>query len=284
MGAAPSTSTARKRPYDAEEEEEVDEEGFSEMKDPSHMMLPSPVRTKPSTKMSPEQVVENAVNDARKSFLEGNKLFREARFDEAKLCYEEALRVLREQLSPETGMMMPRVQAAALSNIGILEFSAGRYAEAKDLLSEALALRQQEGHGAFGCAADPMDGLESLAIDLSRNRMFWQAPVTNHRLAAALKSHSNVDGVTADSLNNLAACMEVLGKLDEAKPLYEVRERDRYRDTTIRAHSRIHPLTPPILSRTCLESVTQSNLPAPATVFYLQCVLTCSQAHMLTCM
>ena len=77
-----------------------------------------------------------------------------------------------------------------------------------------------------------MDGLESLAIDLSRNRMFWQAPVTNHRLAAALKAHSSVDGVTADSLNNLAACMEVLGKLDEAKPLYEVRSmvRNRIRD------------------------------------------------------
>jgi tetratricopeptide (TPR) repeat protein len=225
MGAGQSTE-AGKRHYDSEEDE-VDEEGFAEMKDPSNVMLPSPVRTKPSAKMSPQQVVENAVNDARKSFLEGNKLFREAQFDEAKQRYEQALRILREQLSTESEMLVPHaqhVQAAALSNIGILEFSSGRYTEAKDLLSEALALRQQEGHGAFGCAADPMDGLESLAIDLSRNRMFWQAPVTNHRLAAALKSHSSVDGVTADSLNNLAACMEVLGKLDEAKPLYEVRQ------------------------------------------------------------
>lgn len=223
MGATPSTESGNKKRRYAEdlEDDDGDEEGFAETKDPAERMISSPIRMKPSTKMTPQQVVEHAVDEARRSFLEGNKLFREAHFDEAKLQYEQALRILREQLETET--VMPHVQAAALSNIGILEFSAGRYAEAKDLLSEALTLRQQEGHGAFGCTADPMDGLESLAIDLSRNRMFWQAPVTNHRLAAALKSHSSVDGVTADSLNNLAACMEVLGKLDEAKPLYEVR-------------------------------------------------------------
>jgi hypothetical protein len=92
MGAGQSTE-AGKRHYDSEEDE-VDEEGFAEMKDPTNVMLPSLVRTKPSAKMSPQQVVENAVNDAQKLFLEGNKFFREAQFDEAKLRNDQALRAL----------------------------------------------------------------------------------------------------------------------------------------------------------------------------------------------
>jgi hypothetical protein len=97
MGAGQSTE-AGKRHYDSEEDE-VDEEGFAEMKDPTNVMLPSLVRTKPSTKMSPQQVVENAVNDAQKLFVEGNKLFREAQFDEAKLRYDQALRALDQEPS-----------------------------------------------------------------------------------------------------------------------------------------------------------------------------------------
>lgn len=78
--------------------------------------------------------------------------------------------------------------ATALTNIGVLEFSAGRYEEAKCLLTEALSLRQHEGLTAASVAAsataptnlcagmDALEGLDSLAIDLSRNRVFWQAP------------------------------------------------------------------------------------------------------------
>ena len=32
----------------------------------------------------------------------------------------------------------------------------------------------------------------------------------NHKMTTKLKTHSSVDGVTADAMNNLAACMEVM--------------------------------------------------------------------------
>ena len=32
----------------------------------------------------------------------------------------------------------------------------------------------------------------------------------NHKMTTKLKSHSSVDGVTADAMNNLAACLEVM--------------------------------------------------------------------------
>lgn len=83
---------------------------------------------------------ENAVNESRRLFLEGNRLFREGRFDAAKSYYEHALLVLRDQLTEH-----PASAALALSNIGILEFSEGRYNQAKELLREALELRQKVG-------------------------------------------------------------------------------------------------------------------------------------------
>jgi hypothetical protein len=138
--------------------------------------------------------------------------------------------------------------ATALTNLGVLEFSAGRYDEAKRLLTEALALRQQEGLSAASVAAhvtapanlcvgmDALEGLDSLAIELSRNRVFWQAPVQHQvrelplsllsptrvyntyrclmcaaaappapqAMATRLQTHSHVDAVTADAMNNLA--------------------------------------------------------------------------------
>ena len=81
---------------------------------------------------------ENAVNESRKLFLEGNRLFREGRFDAAKSYYEHALLVLRDQLTDH-----PASEAMALSNLGIVEFSEGRYNQAKALLREALDLRQR---------------------------------------------------------------------------------------------------------------------------------------------
>jgi len=97
-----------------------------------------PVREKPQPKRSDSLRAENAVNESRKLFLDGNRLFREGRFDSAKSYYEHALLVLRDQLTDH-----PASAALALSNIGILEFSAGRYTQAKELLREALDLRQR---------------------------------------------------------------------------------------------------------------------------------------------
>ena len=93
---------------------------------------------KPQPQRSESLRTENAVNESRKLFLEGNRLFREGRFDAAKSYYEHALLVLRDQLTEH-----PASAALALSNIGIIEFSEGRYNQARELLREALDLRQR---------------------------------------------------------------------------------------------------------------------------------------------
>ena len=111
---------------DGDEEETKDSSNF-------------PLREKPQPRTDSKRT-ENAVNESRKLFLEGNRLFREGRFDSAKSYYEHALLVLRDQLTDH-----PASAALAMSNIGILEFSAGRYNQAKQLLKDALELRQRVG-------------------------------------------------------------------------------------------------------------------------------------------
>jgi len=218
---------------------------------------------------------EATVVAARRAFLEGNQMFRESKFSAAQQCYETALRILREhfvtseQVQNALALLLAHIfvtfhaqqqlqlrtcragahgAATALTNLGVLEFSAGRYDEAKRLLTEALALRQQEGLSAASVAAhvtapanlcvgmDALEGLDSLAIELSRNRVFWQAPVQHQvrelplsllsptrvyntyrclmcaaaappapqAMATRLQTHSHVDAVTADAMNNLA--------------------------------------------------------------------------------
>jgi hypothetical protein len=98
---------------------------------------------------------------------------------------------------------------------------------------------------------DALEGLDSLAIELSRNRVFWQAPVqhqvrelplsllsptrvynTYRRLICAasappapqamatrLQTHSHVDAVTADAMNNLAVRPGYIYTWPLARPL-----------------------------------------------------------------
>ena len=264
MGGQVSTPD-KKRPLPPASESS--DEGFEETKDAAAAAV---------EKVKVPLSSEATVVAARRAFLEGNQMFRESKFSAAQQCYETALRILREHfVTPEQvrnalALLLAHVlvsfhaqqlqlrtcragahgAATALTNLGVLEFSAGRYDEAKVLLTEALALRQQEGLSAASVAAhvtapanlcvgmDALEGLDSLAIELSRNRVFWQAPVQHQvrelplslfspsrmynstpisasyvppplplarqAMATRLQTHSHVDAVTADAMNNLA--------------------------------------------------------------------------------
>ncbi len=117
-------------------------------------------------------------------------------------------------------------QATALSNLGILEFADGRFEEAKKLLQESLRLRKnwfqrkQTQQGDTGGTRFE-DSMEMVSLELSKDNRFCRIPNEQRILAKELKEHGAIDSVVADTINNLAACLEILGCLDEAKPLYE---------------------------------------------------------------
>lgn len=51
--------------------------------------------------------------------------------------------------------------------------------------------------------------------------MFCKVPEEQKLLAQELNKHGQVDGVIADTINNLAACLELLGRIEDAKVMYE---------------------------------------------------------------
>ena len=87
----------------------------------------------------------------------------------------------------------------------------GRYEEAKALLSQALfAFKTCHSEIKEECLTDL--NIESLSIALRKDMMFHRLPDSQKILASILTEHSDIDALTSDLLNNLAACNEVLGK------------------------------------------------------------------------
>jgi tetratricopeptide (TPR) repeat protein len=107
----------------------------------------------------------------------------------------------------------------ALSNIGLLEFSAGRINEAKSLHNEALQLRRS-----IEDKTTASYDLEYLTLDMQRDFALQPLPSgaakSTRSLIAKLKQHDSVDALIADSLNNLGGCLELNGELDDAAALY----------------------------------------------------------------
>jgi hypothetical protein len=60
-----------------------------------------------------------------------------------------------------------------------------------------------------------------IALNLSRENLFSQRTPEERAIAHELRQHGAVDAVIADTMNNLAACNEVIGNYAEAKKLYE---------------------------------------------------------------
>jgi tetratricopeptide (TPR) repeat protein len=159
------------------------------------------------------------IDDAKKDFQDGNNYFRDRKFDQAKASYSAALEKLTkcESANPQ--------HALALSNLGVLEFGEGRFKEAKELLKRAIEERhrtivesgkseqkEQEGDG---------DNLTSITLALKRDMSFRQLPDAQRFLAGEIKDHATIDAMTSDLFNNLAACCEVIGDLQEAQQFYE---------------------------------------------------------------
>jgi len=164
---------------------------------------------------SSSNVTKKCLQEARKAFVEGNALFREGRYDLAKAEYAGALQILKDNEDPSV-----LHAATALSNMGILEFADGRYSEAKRLLEEALSLRR--GWSLQNQSIrNNIDGMEAISFNLTRDSLFWKAPEEQKILAQELSDHGAIDGVIADTINNIGACLELLGRIDEAKPMYE---------------------------------------------------------------
>lgn len=157
---------------------------------------------------------EKVLWSAKQAFYEGNRLFRESRFDLAKTEYLNALQILRDYEMHED-----LHTAAALSNIGILDFAEGRFSEAKTLLEESLAIRK--GWSPMNKPVSFDESMETISLSLLKDNFFCRVPEDQKLLAKELKNHGQTDAAIADAMNNLAACLEVLGNLDEAKPLYE---------------------------------------------------------------
>lgn len=113
--------------------------------------------------------------------------------------------------------MTSQKQSIVLSNLGVLEFAEGRYEEAKALLQEALAQHRSvdpEGEMTF-------PNLSNLSIAVRRDILFHRIPDSQKVIATELKEHGSVDALVADLLNNVGACYEVLGDLEEARQFYQ---------------------------------------------------------------
>ena len=95
----------------------------------------------------------------------------------------------------------------------------GRYEEAKALLSQALfAFKTCHSEIKEECLTDL--NIESLSIALRKDMMFHRLPDSQKILASILTEHSDIDALTSDLLNNLAACNEVLGKYTSCQNQY----------------------------------------------------------------
>lgn len=171
--------------------------------------------------MSSAQIKDSLVEQSKKDFQDGNNFFRDRKFDQAKSSYSAALEKLTKCDKEKKG----QTGALALTNLGVLEFGEGRFKEAKELLQKALeerhraaaedpaaANREQEGDG---------DNLTSISLALKRDMSFRQLPDKERFLAGEIKEHATIDAMTSDLFNNLAACCEVIGDLQEAQQFYE---------------------------------------------------------------
>lgn len=111
-----------------------------------------------------------------------------------------------------------RDQAVALSNLGVINFAEGRHEEAKHLLTEADRHRKE----LIEEEPSPKDiSITSLTIAIKRDISVRRLLPTEQVLVAELREHGNIDSITADLMNNLGACNEVSGDLEQAQHFYE---------------------------------------------------------------
>ena len=152
-----------------------------------------------------------------KEFHEGNNYFREAHYEKAKQAYLSAMDKLKycdEEAKDHN-------EAILLSHLGVLEYAEGRSEEARRMLQDAVNHYKQK-------MAKPIDpsnpyqfNLTSLAIAMKKDIAFQRLPEHEKKVIAELREHGTLDAMVADVLNNLGACHEVVGQLEDARQMYE---------------------------------------------------------------
>ena len=75
-------------------------------------------------------------------------------------------------------------------------------------LEEALALRKGWLQKKIPYKDECM---ETVSVELAKDNRFCRLPDGQKVLAKELKEHGALDTVIADTINNLAACLEILG-------------------------------------------------------------------------
>ncbi len=108
------------------------------------------------------------------------------------------------------------VQDSTFSAMDVLECAVQRREELKLLFGDVLS-----GLDTKKFNTDIFEGVKSVCAVLSHNSQYCSIPLEEITLAHDLRQHALVDSIVADSLNNLAACLEMTGQIAEAKPLYE---------------------------------------------------------------
>jgi tetratricopeptide (TPR) repeat protein len=148
-------------------------------------------------------------------FRQGNDFFKANNTNEAKSKYAEALHKLK--LYEEEGDNVTEgAHTTVLSNIGALHFAEGRFIGAKALLAEA----EKERAIAHGDRSLNNPCLLSLAIAIRHDIADRRVPSFQRNLESDVKEHSSIDSLTADLMNNLAACYEVGQDLEQARRFY----------------------------------------------------------------
>lgn len=177
---------------------------------------------------------------AKKLFYDGNKLLKQSNFLAARISYYRAINILKRlnhsKKREEEDIVASRKAemnhtTCGLSNLAAMEFAAGRFGEAKKILQQACEYRQsidgvqeisipeetkEEGEKLNVCP----DSLVALKIALNKDITFHRLPDSQKMMACVIEVHSSIDCITADILNNLAACNEVLGLVEPAIGMY----------------------------------------------------------------
>lgn len=103
-----------------------------------------------------------------------------------------------------------------LSQLGVIHYAEGRYIKAKTLLSDIEKHRNNIPNHIN--LRDPC--LLGVSIAMKRDCPINQQTKHNLILITQVDMHCNIDSITADLLNNLAACYEVSGELLTAHDCY----------------------------------------------------------------
>ena len=157
----------------------------------------------------------------KKYFIRGNTKFRTNDYTGAKLCYRKALDALQglsDTMVSET--------ATALSNIACLDYTEGRFEEAKLLFAKALRMHRdslsEEKKEDEEYKDIEVSSIESLLLSIKQDSLNRVNRNSKQDLVVeALTEHRNIDTVIADTMNNMAACFEAQGSYNEAKRFYE---------------------------------------------------------------